>query len=97
MAINKDGSLSDVSIDNLKLTKAEKAALDALLQDGAYGSEVKVSYKVNGDTVTDITYSIPLPKEYADMYNLKIVVKDDDGTLHYVDFEIEKGYIVFKY
>ncbi|MBQ8836594.1 MAG: hypothetical protein IJ002_03685 [Clostridia bacterium] len=97
IATNADGSLSDVTVDSLKLTAVEKAALNALLQDTNYGSEIKVSYKTSDDVGTDIIYSIPLPAEYADMQNLKIVVKDDEGNLHSVDFEIEKGYIVFTF
>ena len=78
------------------LSSTEKAALNALLQDTSYGSEVKVSY-VAKDAGTSIVYSIPLPTEYAAMHNLKIVVKDDNGTLHTVDFKVEKGYIVFEF
>ncbi len=96
VATNADGSLSDVSVDTLKLSNVEKAALDALLQDTAYGSEVKVSYSANGAGM-DMVYSIPLPAAYENMRNLKIVVKDDEGKLHTVDFKIEKGYIVFEF
>lgn len=96
VATNADGSLSDVSVDTLKLSSVEKAALNALLQDSEYGSEVKVSYSADG-AVANMTYSIPLPAAYEHMHNLKIVVKDDEGKLHTVDFKIEKGYIVFEF
>ena len=29
--------------------------------------------------------------------DVKVVIKDDAGTLHTVDFKIEKGYIVFTF
>ncbi len=96
VATNADGSLSDVDVNLLKLSSVEKVALNALLQATSYGSEVKVSYSAS-DAGTDITYSIPLPAEYAAMRNLKVVVKDEDGKLHTIDFKIEKGYIVFTF
>ena len=95
LAVDSNGALVD--IDSLKLSKAEKAALNALLQDTEYGSEVKVSYQTKGNVVTGVTYSIPVPAEYKDMQNVKIVVKDDNGELHTVAFTIEKGYFVFNF
>ncbi len=96
IAVDSTGNLADFDIVTSKLTKSEREVLNALLQDTAYGSEIKVSYKTNGDE-TNITYSIPLPAEYADMENVKVVVKDDDGKLHNVEFTVEKGYIVFTF
>lgn len=97
IAVDASGNAVGFSIENAKLTKAEKAVLNALLQDTAYGSEVKVSYTTDGTTVTNVTYSIPVPDEYKDYENVKVVVKDDDGNFHTVDFKIEKGYIVFTF
>lgn len=97
IATDASGNLADIDVATSKLTSVEKEVLNALLQDTSYGSEVKVSYKVDGDKVTDITYSIPLPAEYANLRNVKVVVKDDDGTLHTVEFTVEKGFIVFKF
>lgn len=97
IAVDASGNAVGFAIENSKLTKAEKAALNALLQDTAYGSEVKVSYTTDGTTVTNVTYSIPVPDEYKDYENVKIVVKDDEGNLHAVDFKIEKGYFVFTF
>ncbi|MBE6679582.1 MAG: hypothetical protein E7598_03570 [Ruminococcaceae bacterium] len=97
IATDANGNLADIDVATSKLTTAEKEVLNALLQDTSYGSEVKVSYKVDGDNITDITYSIPLPAEYSDLKNVKVVVKDDNGTLHTVEFTVEKGYIVFKF
>lgn len=97
IATDANGNLADLDVATSKLTSAEKEVLNALLQDTSYGSEVKVSYKVDGDNVTDITYSIPLPAEYADLKNVKVVVKDENGTLHAVEFTVEKGFIVFKF
>ena len=96
IAVDASGNLADVEIATSKLSKAEKAVIDSLIQDAAYGSEVKVSYNVDG-SVANVTYSIPLPAEYADMQNLQVIVKDDDGQLHVVTFQIEKGYIVFTF
>lgn len=96
IAVDSTGALADVAIATSKLTKAEKASINALLQDTVYGAEVKVSYDVDGN-VTGITYSIPLPAEFAEMQNLQIVVKDEEGNLHVVQFNIEKGYMVFTY
>ncbi len=96
IAVDANGALADVEIAVSKLTSAEKAVINALLQETAYGSEVKVSYDVEGN-VTGITYSIPLPAEYEGMTNLQVIVKDDDGTLHAVQFTVEKGYIVFTF
>lgn len=97
VAVDQSGNPVDFAVASSKLTKSEKAALNALLQDTAYGSEVKVSYSTDGTTVTNITYSIPLPDEYSDYQNVKVVVKDDEGNLHAVDFKVEKGYIVFTF
>ncbi len=97
IAVDESGKLADLEVATSKLTKAEREVLNALLQDTSYGSEVKVSYEVEGDTVTNITYSIPLPTEYANLENVKVIVKDDDGKLHVVEFKIEKGYIVFTF
>lgn len=97
IAVDASGNAVGFTIENAKLTKAEKAALNALLQDTAYGSEIKVSYTTDGTTVTNVTYSIPVPDEYKDYENVKVVIKDDAGTLHTVDFKIEKGYIVFTF
>ncbi len=96
IAVDANGSLADVDIALSKLTKAEREVVNALLQDTAYGSEVKVSYDVDGN-VTGVTYSIPLPAEYADMQNVQVIVKDDEGKLHVVEFTVEKGYIVFTF
>ena len=96
IATSLDGSLTDISVESLKLSSVEKAVLNELLQDTNYGSEIKVSY-VAHDAGTDIVYSIPLPEEYASMRNLKVIVKDDEGNIHTVDFKIEKGYIVFTF
>ncbi|MBQ4557310.1 MAG: hypothetical protein IJA60_06665 [Clostridia bacterium] len=96
IAVDASGNLADFDVVASKLSKTEKAALNALLQDTAYGSEVKVSYETDGNA-TNITYSIPLPAEYADMKNLQVIVKDDEGKLHTVEFTIEKGYIVFTF
>ena len=97
IAVDASGNAVGFTIENSKLTKAEKAALNALLQDTAYGSEIKVSYTTDGTTVTNVTYSIPVPDEYKDYENVKVVIKDDDGNFHAVDFKIEKGYIVFTF
>lgn len=97
VATDASGNVADIDIATSKLSKYEREALNALLQETAYGSEVKVSYKVEGDTVTDVTYSIPVPAEYSKMTNVKVVIKDDNGVLHTVDFVIEKGYIVFTF
>ena len=97
IAVDASGNAVGFTVENAKLTKAEKAALNALLQDTAYGSEIKVSYTTDGTTVTNVTYSIPVPDEYKDYENVKVVIKDDAGTLHTVDFKIEKGYIVFTF
>lgn len=97
IAVDASGNAVDFSVESSKLTKAEKEALNALLQSTAYGSEVKVSYTTDGTTVTNVTYSIPVPDAYKDYDNVKVVVKDDDGVLHTVDFKIEKGYIVFTF
>lgn len=97
VAVDQSGNPADFAVASSKLTKSEKAALNALLQDTAYGSEVKVSYATDGTTVTNVTYSIPVPDEYSDYQNVKVVVKDDDGNLHTVDFKVEKGYIVFTF
>ena len=97
LAVNASGALADFSVDTLKLSKSEKAALSALLQRDAYGSEVKISYEMNGTGVTNITYYIPVPAEYNDYENAKVVVRDDDGNIHFVEFKIEKGYIVFTF
>lgn len=97
IAVDASGNAVGFTIENSKLTKAEKAALNALLQDTAYGSEIKVSYATDGTTVTNVTYSIPVPDEYKDYENVKVVVKDDEGNFHAVDFKIEKGYIVFTF
>ena len=97
IAVDASGNTVGFSIENSKLTKAEKEALNALLQDTAYGSEVKVSYTTDGTVVTNVTYSIPVPDAYKDYENVKVIVKDDEGNLHAVDFKIEKGYIVFTF
>ncbi len=97
VATGADGSIADLDIASSKLSKYEREALNSLLQSTSYGSEVKVSYKVEGDTVTGITYSIPVPAEYSKMTNVKVIVKDDSGVLHTVDFVIEKGYFVFTF
>lgn len=97
IAVDASGNTVGFSIENSKLTKAEKEALNALLQDTAYGSEVKVSYTTDGTVVTNVTYSIPVPDAYKDYENVKVVIRDDDGGLHTVDFKIEKGYIVFTF
>ena len=97
IAVDESGNIADLEVATSKLTKTEKEVLNALLQDTAYGSEVKVSYKVEGEKVTGVTYSIPLPAEFANMHNVKVVVKDSDGTLKTVEFTIDKGYIVFAY
>ena len=97
IATDANGNLADLDVVTNKLTSAEKTVLNALLQNTAYGSEVKVSYQVEGDTITNITYSIPLPAEYADMQNVQVIVKDDNGDLHVVQFTIDKGYIVFTF
>ena len=47
--------------------------------------------------MTNVTYSIPVPDAYKDYENVKVIVKDDEGNLHAVDFKIEKGYIVFTF
>ena len=94
-ATNIDGSLADFSVESTKLSKAEKAVLNELLQQDSYGSEVKISYETDGDTVKNIVYMIPVPKEYSDYENIRVVVRDDNGEIQYVHFEIEKGYIVF--
>ena len=97
VATTANGGVADLEIATSKLSKTEKAALNALLQDTAYGSEIKVSYDVEGNTVSNITYSIPVPEEYAKLAGVKIVVKDDEGKLHVVDFKIDKGYFVFTF
>jgi|GEM_PF-1368057 len=97
IATDANGGLADFAIASSKLTKAEKAALNALLQQEAYGSEVKVSYETDGSAITGITYNIPVPVEYTEYENVKVVVKDEDGKIHFVDFRIEKGYIVFSF
>lgn len=97
IATDANGNLAGLDVVTNKLTSAEKSVLNALLQDTSYGSEVKVSYQVEGDSITNITYSIPLPVEYADMQNVQVIVKDDDGKLHVVQFTIDKGYIVFTF
>ena len=96
LAVDANGALADFSVDTLKLTKSEKAALNALLQKTEYGSEVKISYTTDGSVITGITYSIPLPATYADMENIRIYVRDG-AVFTSVDFEIERGYIVFTY
>lgn len=97
IAVDASGNAVGFSVESAKLSKSEKAVLNALLQDTAYGSEIKVSYTTDGTTITNVTYSIPVPDEYKDYENVKVVVKDDDGTLHVVDFKIEKGYIIFTF
>ena len=96
LAVDASGSLADFSVDRLKLTKAEKAALNALLRKSEYGSEVKISYTTDGNVVTGITYSIPMPAEYMDMQNVKVYVRDGD-VFTSVSFAVERGYIVFTY
>lgn len=96
LAVDASGALADFSVDILKLTKNEKAALNALLQKTEYGSEVKISYTTDGNAVTGITYSIPIPAEYKDMENIRIYVRDGDAFTA-VNFELERGYIVFTY
>ena len=96
LAVGSDGAPSDTAIEKLRLTKAQRTALTALLQEVSYGSEIKVSYKTDGSD-TGITYSIPLPEGYVDLKNIKVVVKEDDGTLTEVDFAVDKGYIVFTF
>ncbi|MBQ8836854.1 MAG: hypothetical protein IJ002_05025, partial [Clostridia bacterium] len=93
IATDASGNLANLDIIASKLTKAEKALLTA----PSYGSELKISYKVEGDVVTGIIYSIPLPAEYKDYKNVQIVVKDDDGETYLVDFKVEKGYLVFEF
>ncbi len=97
VATDAEGNLADFAVENSKLTKGERAALNALLQQDAYGAEVKISYETDGETITNITYSIPVPAEYTDYENVRIVVRDDDGKIHFVEFQIEKGYIVFTF
>ena len=96
LAVDASGAFADFSVDTLKLTKGEKAALNALLQKTEYGSEIKISYTTDGTVVTGITYSIPLPAEYMDMENIRIYVRDGD-VFTSVNFEVERGYIVFTY
>ena len=96
-ATDANGSLANLVVDSYKLSKKDREALNVLLQSTAYGSEVKVSYDVEGDVITNITYRIPLPAEYKDMENVKVVVKDDSGAIHTVEFTVEQGYIVFTY
>ena len=97
LATDAQGNAADLDIALSKLSKYERVAINSLLQETAYGSEVKVSYSVDGEGVTNITYSIPVPAEYNDMTNVKVVVKDDEGKFHVVDFKLEKGYIVFTF
>lgn len=97
MATDASGALADLAVASSKLTKAEKAAINALLQQDAYGSEIKVSYETDGTTVTGITYYLPVPAAYTEYDNVMIVVKDDAGKIHFVDFRIEKGYLVFNF
>ncbi|MBQ4556990.1 MAG: hypothetical protein IJA60_05025, partial [Clostridia bacterium] len=94
-AVDANGNLANFSIENTKLSKSEKVVLNELLQKNTYGSEVKVSYETEGDVVKNIVYMIPVPKEYADYENIRVIVRDDNGEMHDVYFEIEKGYIVF--
>jgi len=97
MAVDASGKLADFSVASMKLSKAEKEVLDALLQQNAYGSEVKVSYETDGDVVKNVFYMIPVPAEYTEYENIRVVVREEDGTMHYVYFEIDKGYIVFTF
>ena len=97
VATDAEGNLADFAVENSKLTKGERAALNALLQQDAYGTEVKISYETDASGVTNITYSIPVPVEYTDYENVRIVVRDDEGKIHFVEFRIEKGYIVFTF
>jgi len=97
VATDASGNVADFDIALSKLTKYERAAINALIQDTSYGSEVKVSYTVDADGATNVTYSIPVPAEYNDMTNVKVVVKDDDGKFHVVDFKLDMGYIVFTF
>ncbi len=95
LAVDASGNLADFSVENTKLSKAEKAVLNELLQQSAYGSEVKVSYETDGEAVLNTVYMLPVPKEYADYENIRVIVREDNGEMHDVYFEIEKGYIVF--
>ncbi len=97
LATDASGNLADLAIESSKLTKGERAALNALLQQDAYGSEVKISYETDASGVTNITYSIPVPAEYTEYENVKVVVRDDEGKIHFVNFMIDKGYIVFTF
>lgn len=97
LATDASGNLANFDVESSKLSRVEKAALNALLQQDAYGSEVKISYETDGNTVTNLTYHIPVPAEYTEYKNVMVVVKDDNGELHFVDFKIEKGYIVFEF
>ena len=82
IATTANGGNAGLDVVTSKLNKYEKEALNALVNETVYGSEIKVSYEVKGNTVSNITYSIPVPEEYAKMAGVKIVVKDDDGKLH---------------
>ena len=96
VATDANGNIA-MDVAASKLTKSEKAALNALLQQEAYGAEVKISYETDGDAITGITYSIPVPAEYTEYTDVRVVIKDEDGDIHFVDFKIEKGYIVFTF
>ena len=97
MVTDASGALAELAVASSKLTKAEKAAVNALLQQEAYGSEIKVSYETDGEAVQNVTYHIPVPAAYTEYENVMIVVKDDDGKIHFVDFRVEKGYLVFNF
>ena len=97
MITDANGNFAGIDLESSKLTKVEKAAVNALLQENAYGSEIKVSYETDGDSVTGVKYNIPVPAEYTAYKNVKVVIKDDEGNLHFVDFSVEKGYIVFEF
>jgi|GEM_PF-3460509 len=96
VATDANGNIA-MDVAASKLTKREKAALNALLQQEAYGAEVKISYETDGTAITGITYSIPVPAEYTEYTDVRVVIKDEDGKIHFVDFKIEKGYIVFTF
>ncbi|MBQ7661334.1 MAG: hypothetical protein IJS44_04700 [Clostridia bacterium] len=93
VAVDENGKTTD--IDTAKLSKSQKAVVNAFLSQAAIGTEVKYAFKVNANGTA--TFSIPLPEKYADLKNVKVIVKDDDGKLTEVAYTIDRGYIVFTY
>ncbi|MBQ9429242.1 MAG: hypothetical protein IJU41_06840, partial [Clostridia bacterium] len=93
IAVDENGKTTD--IDAKKLSKSQKAVVNAFLSTTEIGTEVKYAYKVNANGTA--TFSIPLPEKYADLKNVKVMVKGDDGKITEVQFTVDRGYIVFTY